>query len=170
MAMTYHLWLKPSGKAYDLLIKTIADLSHVYAGPVFEPHLTLLGSLPGTAQEISSRSSQLGTSLQPFDIHLTEPAHGDHFFQCVFLKVRHTPALMNAHNLACKLFDRDASPFVPHLSLLYGQYSPELLDKIVATLPDTLCLSFTVDRLDLIRAKSENPKDWATILTVSLGH
>jgi 2'-5' RNA ligase len=168
VAITYHLWLTPSGKAYDILMKTIAELSRAYQGPLFEPHVTLLDSLPGTEVEISARSSQLGTSLQPFDIQLTEPGYGDQYFQCVFLKAQETPAIMNAHELARRLFVKDPSPFMPHLSLLYGHYSIELQNKIAATLPETLCPSFTVDTFDLIRARSEDPKDWIPILTVPL--
>ena len=168
MATTYHLWLTPTGKAYDSLTKTITDLSKTYHAPVFEPHVTLLGSLPGTEVEISARSSQLGASLQPFDIQLTEPAYGDQYFQCVYLEVQKTPAMMNAHELARTLFAKDPSPHMPHLSVLYGHYSIELKDKIAATLPTTLRLSFTVDTFDLIRARSEDPKDWVPILTVPL--
>jgi 2'-5' RNA ligase len=75
---------------------------------------------------------------------------------------------MNAQELARKLFGKDTSPYMPHLSLLYGHYSIELKDKIAATVPETLRISFTVDTLDLIRARSEDPKDWISILTVPL--
>jgi len=168
VVITYHLWLKPSGKEYDMLVKTIAELSKAYHAPFFEPHVTLLESLPGTEEEIIVRSSQLGTSLQPFGLQLTKPAYGDQYFQCVFLKVRETPAMMNAHELARRLFAKDTSPYRPHLSLLYGLYATELKDKIAATLPETLRISFTVDSFDLIRAGSEDPRDWVPILTVPL--
>ena len=168
MANTYHLWLAPTGKAYDILMKTITDLSKAYHAPVFEPHVTLLGSLPGTEEDISVRSLQLGASLLPFDILLTEPAYGDQYFQCVLLKAQETPAMMNAHELARRLFVKDPNPYMPHLSLLYGHYSIELKDKITSTLSQTLRLNFTVDSFDLIRARSEHPKDWTSILTVPL--
>ncbi len=168
MATTYHLWIKPSGKVYDILRKTIGNLSKTYQGPFFDPHVTLLSSLTGTAEEIILRSEQLRTSLQPFDIQLTEPAYGDQYFQCVFLKAQESPALMNAHELARKLFVKDTNAYMPHLSLLYGHYSIEQKDKITATLSETLRLSFTVDKFDLIRAESEDPKDWISILTVPL--
>jgi 2'-5' RNA ligase len=165
---TYHLWLTPTGKAYDILMKTITDLSHAYQAPVFEPHVTLMGSLPGTEKDISVRALELETALPPFDIQLSEPAYGDQYFQCVFLKVQETPAIMNAHELARRLFVKDPSPYMPHLSLLYGDYSIELKDKITSTLSQTLRLTFTVDTFDLIQARSEDPKDWTSILTVPL--
>lgn len=167
---TYHLWLKPSGMVYDMLMKTIADLSKAYQAPLFEPHVTLLSSLPGTEKEITARASQLGTSLQTFDIHLTEPAYGEKYFECVFLKARKTRELVNAHEQAGNLFAKESSHFMPHVSLLYGHYSVEHKTMITATLPESLCCTFAVDTLYLISARSENPKDWASILTVPLSH
>ncbi len=168
MANTYHLWLAPTGKAYDILMEAITDLSRAYHAPVFEPHVTLLGSLPGTEEDISVRCLELGGSLSPIDILLTEPAIADQYFQCVFLKTQETPALMNAHELARRLFVKDPSPYMPHLSLLYGHYSLELKDKITSTLSQTLRINFTADMIHLIRSKSEHPVDWTSILTVPL--
>lgn len=168
MATTYHLWLAPTGKTYHALRETITNLSKAHHAPAFEPHVTLLGSLQGTEEDISVRSLQLGASLPPFDIQLTEPAYGDQYFQCVFLKAQKNPALMNAHELASKLFAKDPVPYMPHLSLLYGHYSIELKDNITSALSQDLCLNFTVDTFDLIRARSEDPKDWTSILTVPL--
>ena len=168
MASTYHIWLKPTGPAYDILMKTITDLSKAYHAPVFDPHVTLLGSLPGTEEAISFQCVNLGESLAPFDIFLAEPAYGDQFFQCVFLKTQETPALMNAHELAKKLFGKSPNSFMPHLSLLYGHYSLELKHKITSTLSQALSLNFTVDTIHLIHAKSEHPMDWASILSVPL--
>lgn len=168
MAITYHLWIKPSGKVYDILRKTIGNLSKAYQGPFFDPHVTLLSFLTGTEEEIAFRSEQLGTSLQPFDVQLNNPAYGDQYFQCVFLKAQESPELMNAHKLARKLFLKDTNAYMPHLSLLYGHYSVEQKDKITATLSDTLRLSFSVEKFELIRSGSEDPKDWISILTVSL--
>lgn len=168
VANTYHLWLAPNGQAYHMLMKVITDLSKAYQAPVFDPHVTLLGSLPGTEEAISLRCLELGGSLPPFNILLTEPAYGDQYFQCVFLKTQETPALLNAHELARSLFVKNPSPYMPHLSLLYGHYSIELKDKITSTFSQALRLNFTVDRFHLIRAKSEHPMDWTSILTVSL--
>lgn len=168
MANTYHLWLAPTGRAYDILMEAITDLSRAYHAPVFEPHVTLLGSLPSTEEDISVRCLELGESLSPIDILLTEPGLADQYFQCVFLKTQETTALMNAHELARKMFVKDPSPYMPHLSLLYGHYSLELKDRITSTLSQNLRINFTSDMIHLIRSKSEHPVDWTSILTVPL--
>lgn len=168
MVNTYHLWLTPTGQAYDILLKTITALSKAYHAPIFDPHVTLLGSLPGTEETISTRCLELGGSLAPFNVLLAEPGYGDQYFQCVFLKTQETPALMHAHELARKLFIKESSPYMPHLSLLYGHYSLELKNNITSTLSQSLRLSFTVDMIHLIRSRSEHPIDWTSILAVPL--
>ncbi|GJL69040.1 MAG: hypothetical protein NPIRA06_16750 [Nitrospirales bacterium] len=168
MVNTYHLWLTPTGQAYDILMKTITDLSKAYHAPVFDPHVTLLGSLPGTGEAIPSQCVKLGGLLAPFDIFLAEPAYGDQYFQSVFLKAQETPALMDAHELANRLFVKASNPFMPHLSLVYGHYSLVPKHKITSTLPQALPLNFRVDTIHLIHSKSEHPMDWASILSVPL--
>jgi 2'-5' RNA ligase len=168
VSTTYHVWIKPAGQVYDLFLKTIGQLSQLYRGPFFEPHITLLDSLPGTEEEISGRFSHLGASLQPFTIHLTESAYGDQYFQCVFLKVQKTPEIIHAHELAKGVFNKKSTVFMPHLSLLYGHYPSQLKEKIVAALPNTLLLHFSADRVELIRSRSEKPTDWISIMTLPL--
>lgn len=168
MAPAYHLWLQPSGSAYDTLEKIIADLSTTYASPYFEPHVTLLGSLPGPEEDINRQVSHLKTCLQPFDLHLIEPAYGDRYFQCIFFKARESPALIAAHELANNLFGNISRTFMPHLSLIYGDVSLELKKQIIAALPDILPLSFTVDKVHLIRAGSQDSQDWSLMRTVIL--
>lgn len=168
MAPAYHLWLQPTGRAYDTLENIISDLSTTYASPSFEPHVTLLGSLPGSEEEINRRVSHLGACLQPLDLHLIAPAYGDRYFQCIFFKARESPALIGAYELANNLFGNISGTFMPHLSLMYGNVSLALKKQIIAALPDILPLNFTVDKVHLIRAESQDPQDWSRLCTVHL--
>src|SRR5690606_17347433 len=133
-----HFWLQPSGYAYNILKTIIADLSTTYASPIFEPHVTLLSSLPGSKDDIVRRMTYLGSRVQPFDLHLIEPAYGDRYFQCIFFKARESPSLIAAHELANNLFGNISRTFMPHLSLMYGDVSLELKKQIIAALPDIL--------------------------------
>ena len=54
---SYHLWLKPSGTIYDALSEMIEELAHTLGGPVFAPHVTLLGSLVGTEEQHHRRKT-----------------------------------------------------------------------------------------------------------------
>lgn len=168
MAPAYHLWLQPTGRAYDTLENIIVDLSTTYASPPFEPHVTLLGSLPGSEEDITRRVSHLGACVQLFDLQLIAPAYGDRYFQCIFYNACESPALIAVHELANNLFGNISRTFMPHLSLMYGDVPLELKKQIIAALPDILPLSFTVDKLHLIRAESQDPQDWSHLCTVHL--
>ena len=62
---TYHLWVKPSGAVRDLLAQTIRELARELGGPVFEPHITLLGDLAGTEEEHIQRSQIATSAIAP---------------------------------------------------------------------------------------------------------
>ncbi|MGH8010434.1 MAG: hypothetical protein ACREQ3_25855 [Candidatus Binatia bacterium] len=97
---SYHLWLKPSGSAYDVLAETIRELARELNAPVFEPHVTLLGHLEGSEQNHVERTQQLARELHPFQVVLTEPSYQNEYFQCLFMRVQQTPAVMNPNALA----------------------------------------------------------------------
>lgn len=167
---SYHLWLMPSGRLYDLLAETITSLSTIHRAPRFEPHVTLVGHLHGSEPEIILTTSQLAEQLEPFEVRLTTPAYTAEYFRCLFLKAERSSSLLDAHSTARALFHLESGPpYEPHLSLLYGRYPETLKDQIVRDLPVELSGRFRADRLELIRAESDEPKDWIRIRTISFG-
>lgn len=166
---TYHLWLKPTGSPYDMLAGAIHELARELAAPVFEPHVTLLGHLEGTEREHTRRTKALARELRPFSIVLTEAAHGDTRFQCLFMRVQASAAVMDAHARARRLFHRGKGAYMPHLSLAYGLFPEGRRREMIARLPAALRTSFEVSAVYLIKAESEDPKDWHEIRSVSFG-
>jgi 2'-5' RNA ligase len=161
---SHHLWLMPSGEIYDRLATIIEDCSEKYEGPFFEPHVTLLGFLPGIKEEILAHSLTLAKSLQPFDIRLTDLGYQNTYFQCLYLNVDGTAEIMEAHLQARKVFPSSrSSEFTPHLSLLYGDYPRATKDQIISSLGKDLRLRFAITDIHLIHAESEDPKHWTKI-------
>lgn len=160
----YHLWLNPSRHASDQFADVIQQLALELKAPIFEPHITLLGNLKGSEAEHVARSTELARCLSPFPIALSGPTFGEDYFQCVFLVVEMTAPLLHAYALARQIFHQEESGrYRPHISLLYGRYSENEKRDIIARLPATLCLSFEVSHLSLIRDGSENPKEWQPV-------
>jgi 2'-5' RNA ligase len=166
---SYHLWLKPSGEPYKALAGAIRELARELGGPVFEPHVTLLGRLEGSEDDHRRRTEVLARELRPFPIVLTDAAQGGAYFQCVFLRVQPSAAIMDARARACRVFDRSEPAYVPHLSLVYGVYPDARKRAIMAGVPPALRTSFAVSAVYLIKAASEDPKDWHEVLGVSFG-
>ncbi|HEU0207832.1 MAG TPA: 2'-5' RNA ligase family protein [Candidatus Udaeobacter sp.] len=162
-APTYHLWFKPSGDAYRILMRTIRVLARELNAPLFEPHISLIGNLEGTEQEITQKSEELARQLEPFQAVLTKASYRDTHFQCLFMLVEETPPLMKAHAVATDFFHKPYQPFMPHLSLVYGSYSEVEKKLVIEKLAADVRTSFEVTGLYLVRADSPEPKDWHEI-------
>lgn len=161
---SHHLWLMPSDKIYDHLVTIIKGFSEKYEGPFFEPHVTLFGFLPGTQEEIMAHCFALAKTLQPFDIRLTDLGYQDTYFQCLYLNVDGTAEIMEANSQARRIFQSSrSSEFTPHLSLLYGDYPTAFKDQIISSLGKDLRFRFDITEIHLIRAESEDPKQWTKI-------
>lgn len=160
----YHLWLKPSREASHRFADVIQELALKLDAPTFEPHITLLGNLSGSEAEQVSMSNELARRLPPFPVNVSGPAFGEDYFHCVFLVADMTPPLLHAHALARQIFHQEeGGHYLPHLSLVYGRYSESRKKDIIARLPASLSLPFGVTHLSLIRAGSEDPKDWQEV-------
>lgn len=148
---------------YDTLGQTIRQLARQLGAPVFEPHVTLLADLIGTKQEHIQRSRIAAQQSRSFNITLSQLSYLDQYFQCLFMRVAQTPRLMNAHTLVRQVFEKPNEPYMPHLSLAYGSYPESLKRNIISELSLDVRISFEVTALFLIRAESNDPKDWHEI-------
>jgi 2'-5' RNA ligase len=160
---TYHLWLKPSGNAYDVLAGTIRSLARELHVPAFEPHVTLLAYLDGSEQEISRRAAGLADHLTPFECALTEPAYLDEHFRCLFVLVDPAPPIMSCHAQAAHVFAKPVEGYMPHVSLVYGSFAESRKKEIIAALPSDARTSFVVRSVILLKSESMEPKDWHEI-------
>ncbi|HKN86702.1 MAG TPA: 2'-5' RNA ligase family protein [Nitrospiraceae bacterium] len=170
MNSRYHLWLKPSSRASDQFAGVIQQFALELDAPTFDPHITLLGNVNGSEAQHVASSNELARRLRPFPINVSGPAFGENYFHCVFLVAEMTPPLLHAHALACQIFHQERnSHYLPHLSLVYGRYSESRKKDIIAKLPASLYHPFEATHLSLIRAGSEDPKDWREVWMGMMG-
>ena len=119
---TYHLWLKPSGAALDVLGGTIRRLARELQVPAFEPHVTLLAYLEGSEREHRLRTAELAERLTPTECVLSKAAYLDEHFRCLFMLVDPTPGILSCHAMAAQAFGKEPEPYMPHVSLVYGSF------------------------------------------------
>jgi 2'-5' RNA ligase len=159
---SFSLWLVPSGDAYHALANLIIDLSNEYSSPRFTPHVTLLGGLQGSEEEIRSRSVKLANKMRPYTITLTRLEYQDEYFRSLYIRVNETKQVVQANLQAREVFDRQMDPgYLPHLSILYGNYSSAEKDEIIKKNGQKFTLSFKVKSLHLVDT-SLRPESWVT--------
>jgi 2'-5' RNA ligase len=155
----YSLWLVPEGEKREFYQKLIEDLGRKYEGPVFVPHITVIGNIRMTEEEVLSRTRKLARLLRPLAVTLKEVSTGDVFYRCVFAKAEKTQSLIDLYTHACQVFDIMPGDFMPHLSILYGDYDMSLKEKIAASIEiqDSLYL----DSLFIYETSQDlKPQEW----------
>lgn len=155
----YSLWLMPSENAYNKLAEIISGLSKKYSTPNFEPHVTLIGSLVGSEDDMIAKTSRLAIGIKPYQIKLTKIEYLDEYFKSLFVRVEETEDVMEVNLKARKIFSRENdSKYVPHLSLLYGNLSQKIKKEIIENMGN-VDISFFVKSIDIFSTKGE-VKDW----------
>ncbi len=164
----YSLWIEPTGDVRDRLSLVIRRLSARYGAPEFSPHVTLLGSAVGPRSELIHQSASVAAVLRPFILRLNEIDFLDAYFRCLFVRAALTEPLRRAHRAACQAFDCRREPaFMPHLSLLYGDFPPSLKKKIIAEIGPRLDVQFKVRGLHLYRTHGA-PSQWRRVESFGL--
>ena len=156
----FTLWLMPSGDVFKHLERIIEQLSAEHATPSFDPHVTLLGGLVGGEKKLAAKLERLAVGLQPFTITLTTLDYLEEYFRCLFIRAEETAPLMGAHRIAAESFSRQPdSPFMPHLSLMYGDIRRALKEEILARIGRRFDLDFEATSIHLFSTHGE-VKEW----------
>lgn len=179
MRPDYALWLVPSTPERDTAIDVIQDLIKAEPdSPAFDPHITLqhpisksipIETITTTLQNIAQSLDLRGKSLW---LNLGPAQGGTFYYQSVLapvnLKLEDTlSALRSACEEAFEL--KNAKPYFPHLSLLYGDLSSERRDELAKTVNDAgkLPASVTIKEILVVDCTGVT-KDWKTVASVPL--
>jgi 2'-5' RNA ligase len=164
----YSLWLIPSRDVYKRLNNLISCLSRKYNTPRFEPHVTLLGEVLGSQNDIVLKTAQLASVIRSFRMELDEVKYVNEYFRCVFIKAQETDEVMTANQKARKIFVRETDPkYMPHLSLMYSDFSPQAKEKIITEIGKQIKIGFDVTCIHLFFTNGE-VKDWYRVKEFSL--
>lgn len=165
-AKEYSLWLMPTGEVYNKLATLISQLSKEYSAPNFEPHITLLGPIVGPEEKIIAKTSQLTKFIQPYKINLTiVNSYPDEYYKRLFIRAKETKDVINANIKARKIFGQHIvgqppdTKYMPHLSLLYGNFSPQMKEEIISKIGKEFNIGFEVKSIYLFLTDGE-VKNW----------
>lgn len=131
----YHVFLMPRGEVAEELQALIRKLSEEYGGPVFFPHVTVLGRILGDDETVLRNANVLAAGMEPFTLTLGELQSKDAYYKALFATIVEQDAMHALHDRAADKFAMDAdTSYEAHLSLLYGNYSEERKAKTRAGL------------------------------------
>lgn len=131
----YSLWLQPESQVFERFANIIRDLAGQHGGPIFEPHVTLLGEVAAPDQpekDVVEKTKAIVEGRKLVSVYLTEIDFQDYYFRTLYVLADRSPELLGLYDRALEVFGREFSPYMPHLSLMYGDYTVELKKQIIS--------------------------------------
>ena len=152
----------------------IIRLAGEFGGPVFTPHVTLLSLAFLSTEEpetvLTKKMAAFAVACAPFSLALGLPAVEDRYFRSLYLRVQEKESMTALHRRAAEAFSvAPDAEYVPHLSLLYGNYSQERKEERTTSLDLQGTDSFQVDQVNLWKTEGE-VADWIRIASFNMGN
>lgn len=167
----YSLWLNPFGEGRREFERLLRSLSVRFATPSFMPHVTVLGRIRASQDEVIECAGKLAALTSPFQVELGR-VHGlPEFFRCLFIEIKLQSPLMEIHRHAAEFFGREAEccRYMPHLSLVYGEFKESEKQNIAAE----IILSrrhLDVSGIQVARTDHPDPEAWEIIASQAFRH
>lgn len=166
------LWMCPKGFAEESFGEIIRESAKQFGTSDFIPHVTLLGALEGN--HLLQKTRELGRRISPYELQVENVSEGNAYFQSIFMKMKTTPQVMQANAIARQIFgDRSSNTdYMPHLSLVYGDFETDEKKKMVEFIEQKMKkanapTSFLVDSIQIWSTEG-NVEDWHMVESVPL--
>eukprot|EP00123_Amoebidium_parasiticum_P011021 comp20468_c0_seq1/m.26080 comp20468_c0_seq1/g.26080 ORF comp20468_c0_seq1/g.26080 comp20468_c0_seq1/m.26080 type:complete len:184 (-) comp20468_c0_seq1:90-641(-) len=167
----WSLWLSPprGSQAHEVTSAIIREQSERLQTVNFDPHITLLPAIVAPEADALRMSEELATKIKPYSVQLIGASVGQLYFQCVYAKVDPTAEVLEANKLARDAFSKHSDPpYMPHLSLVYGDVDEEVKQRAAAEVNDRVAgLTFQVDSFELWNTNGK-PADWYLVKSFRL--
>ena len=165
----YHVFFEPSGDANKQLASIIHELSAEYGGPLFQPHVTLLAMIPETDEDLLlEKAKRLANKIASFTITFGQLCAEDRYFRTLYLKADLNEELLKSRALVLEEFGmEEVGEYMPHLSLLYGNYDSARKVATIESHQSLLPLSFQVSEITLWKTPGD-ASTWKKVSTFPL--
>ena len=164
---SYLIWIMPGGVVKRKFSRIINSLSKKYNSPRFVPHVTLLGSFEGIETELIIKAEKYSKLIKPFEVNLTKVACLNEFFRSLFILVKKNKNVIKNHEIGRKLFGMPSKKYLPHLSLIYGNFDKKTKKVMIKAIGEKFNSKFKVNSIYLVR-KDEVDTTWTIIKKLKL--
>jgi 2'-5' RNA ligase len=163
-------WLVPAaGPERATLADVIGRLAKEHGGPVFAPHITITPTIDTGSGEATSILELITARVTPFDVSLDSVGHEPAYYRALYLRAMPCPHLTELNQAAKQAWELDpASPYMPHLSLLYSDIPDERKDPIVAGVGLRLPVVVRIDAAELWAVGEAGVPGWRRVARVPL--
>ena len=157
----YSIWLLPEKDSRSRFRDLILRLSKKLKSPAFHPHCTLYGRLNIPSSNIIPAINYLSKSIDQFSTVVKKLKTGKTKWKSLYLTVEKKEEMEKSYNHCKKLFHSSRNYlFDPHVSIAYGNFTPEKLHYATKVIDIPKYLSFS--SIALVRT-GENIEEWEVV-------
>lgn len=158
----YSIWLLPAEKESKRFQKIINTLSESFKTPAFEPHITLMTSIPELTDDLFYQISVLAALTNTFDLSIEQINSSSEYFKSLFVEIRNNDSLHQLHQEITNLFHDIEYDFQPHVSLLYGEVEAETKQSKIEFCKENLISLFPITKIAIVHTQGD-VKTWRII-------
>lgn len=135
MKELFSVWLVPQKDDEEELTNTVNNLATEHSSPIFNPHLTLIGDVSVSYENLKSAVDETALNQSEFTVKSAGLNQSEAFFKTVFIEFEINETLKNLfQTLSQKTDKRSIDTFKPHISLMYKLMPEEEKRKIIQSL------------------------------------
>ncbi|XP_062193967.1 cyclic phosphodiesterase-like [Phragmites australis] len=163
----YSVWALPPEPVRGRLRRLMAGLGAAHGGPAFEPHATVVGAIRLHRSVAVEALRAAAAGVRPYTARVAGDPRG--FYRRGRLLLEPTPEVMAASDHCCSHFGyQRPAPYVPHLSLMYGNRREEDDDeaarkKVEELDKDIRGLQFEISELALYNTEPGHVESWKLV-------
>jgi 2'-5' RNA ligase len=164
------LWLVPELETEAELAELLVELSADLGGPLFSPHLTLIGETEDERDALDMKLSDVAARFPAFEAPVVRVETGDSYYQSLYLRFENAGTLRALKEaLVAVTVPENVDAFMPHVSLFYGESAGKA--DAAARLQDAWAgRNIRFDRLVIVPSGRRVPIDeWTTLGSFQLG-
>jgi 2'-5' RNA ligase len=163
MERIYSLFLLPEEGINKKYQKIISNVAASYRTQEFKPHVTLIKNLKLKEKDILLLTNKLIKWFKPIKTKLMKFGNSDRKYRSLYITVLKTPELLKAHNKANQIFEHKEEPFMPHISIVYGELPLDDKLDIIEGLKPLDKDFFIMDKLVVYDITEENADLWKEV-------
>jgi 2'-5' RNA ligase len=164
----YYLWLLPDASSSDIFRNEIKRLSASFNSLPFEPHITISGVPDREPEILLELLNKIVINIGSFTISFNDAVYGEHPYQKITLPVKPTADYFSTCNIIDSVFEGNFSKKTfPHLSLLYGNQSKEIILEELNELKSATFLPAIIKHIALYKMDGL-PDKWEQVSRIEL--
>jgi hypothetical protein len=162
------LWLVPDGPEALAIAALIGELSARFGTPTFAPHVTVLGGLATDRDTAVASAGEMAAALPDLSVRFEGLEHSADYFRALVVRIAPDLPILDARRRAQAAFPSEpVGPYVPHLSLLYGNLPVETRRHLAAEVRESAPGSVVLRHLEVVSTEG-TPGDWRRLARLPL--